>query len=498
MAAEASVLRQKLKAAVQEKGGDEPTIAERLDSWGLGVSQLFIGICAGGVWLADGSELLLISSVTREVAEEWLLDPLQRGFVVTIVFFGILIGNFLSGPYADALGRRQPILVSYVSIFVFSILSSYASGFYTLCCTRFFVGMSFGIGQPACNALIMETSPSKWRIVMMTFIYTLFIVGEAYSAFLILVDDPFMVDLHWRRLLRLGALPALCLGSLAFFCLVESPAYLALNGRNDEAKEVLESIRDSNYGPPGVDYKMPTQASGSRMSFTSRFAYIFGPQLKVTTLILMYSCFTLNFCYYGCLYAFPQVLPDLEMDGSPAVQLLVGALWEEPGFVLGAILGMQVARKPSIRIYLFGLVMAVGLFIVGAGHSGDSSFLHFALMSGYYGSKAFLAMGFLLVYLYSSEVFPTEARVTGTAVCLAAGRVAGMLSPLVFEMLFEATGHFNMFFVCVLVLALLNFFLIPLLPFETFGITLKDHAEPNLEDTRIAGLDRRAYGAADP
>lgn len=491
--------RQKTQIAVQEKDGDAPTIGERIDGWGLGFSQLFIGICAGGVWLADGSELLLISSVTREVAEEWVLDPLQRGFVVTIVFFGILVGNFLSGPYADALGRRQPIVVSYVGIFFFSILSSYAVGFYTLCCTRFFVGMSFGIGQPACNGLIMETSPSRWRIVMMTFIYSLFIIGEAYSAFLILADDPMMVQLQWRRLLRLGALPALCLGTIAFTFLVESPAWLALNGRDDEAKEVLETIRDANYGPPGVDFKPPTKtAAGSQMSFSSRFAYIFGPHLKGTTFILMYSCFTLNFCYYGCLYAFPQVLPDLEMSGSPAVQLLVGALWEEPGFVLGAILGLQVARKPSIRIYLFGLVMTVGLFIVGAGRSGQSSFLYFALMAGYYGSKAFLGMGFLLVYLYSSEVFPTEARVTGNAVCLAAGRVAGMIAPLVFELLLDATGHFSMFFVCVLTLALLNFFLIPLLPFETFGMTLKDHAEPNPEDTRIASVEKRAYGAAGP
>merc|ERR1740115_66709 len=100
------------------------------------------------------------------------------------------------------------------------------------------------------------------------------------------------------------------------------------------------------------------------------------------------------------------------------------------------------------------------------GHKGEGAFVSFALTAGCYGLRGFLGTGFLLVYLYATEVFPTEVRVTGNAVCLAAGRVAAMLTPLVFEVLVSRTGGYSAFFVCIMALLLVNFFLISLLPFE--------------------------------
>lgn len=40
----------------------------------------------------------------------------------------------------------------------------------------------------------------------------LFMFGEIYAAILIMSDDIDMVDLHWRRLIVLGAVPSLGFG----------------------------------------------------------------------------------------------------------------------------------------------------------------------------------------------------------------------------------------------------------------------------------------------
>merc|ERR1719316_1695796 len=127
--------------------------------------------------------------------------------MVTIVYIGVLAGNLISGPLADRYGRFHLIQSSYIGIFTFSILSSLMMSYWSLCFWRFFVGFSFGIGQPPWNVLATEITPAKWRVVVNGLSQSLFIVGEIYSCALILADDPTMLTLNWRHLLQLGAIP---------------------------------------------------------------------------------------------------------------------------------------------------------------------------------------------------------------------------------------------------------------------------------------------------
>eukprot|EP00929_Paragymnodinium_shiwhaense_P044566 TRINITY_DN22845_c0_g1_i2.p1 TRINITY_DN22845_c0_g1~~TRINITY_DN22845_c0_g1_i2.p1 ORF type:complete len:443 (+),score=74.83 TRINITY_DN22845_c0_g1_i2:99-1427(+) len=421
----------------------KPPISEIVDRLGFGVAQLRAAILGGGVWLADGAELLLISSVTQAVADEWSFSPLQRGTVVSIVFVGILAGNLLSGPIGDSLGRRQLIIWSYVGIFVWSMVSSLAVDFYSLSLTRLCVGFSFGIGQPAWNALGSEITPASWRIAMQSLSTCLFVTGEVYSAFLLIEDDPNMQKLDWRWLLRMGAIPSLIYIVFSSIYLLQSPCFLALQGQNAEARAVLERMRYDNgvehveieFQAPEGDGFIHGQTSWELLARQARI--VFGRHLFGSTIIVMYSCFVLNFAYYGCLYAFPQVLPSVRTAHPPAVELLIGALWEYPGLIGGYIVGMYMKRKPAMKLYLFATFASLMLFGLGCirpavdniqeqdvAEAGASLILNM----GYYGIKVFTNIGFCVVYQYSVEIYPTEARITGTAVNLAGGRVAGMVA----------------------------------------------------------------------
>merc|ERR1711974_163656 len=61
------------------------------------------------------------------------------------------------------------------------------------------------------------------------------------------------------------------------------------------------------------------------------------------------------------------------------------------------------------------------------------------------GIKSAGMVGFVSMYQYSTEIYPTVARTTGTAACVAGGRLGGMLAPLFYEMLEGAYG-FEAFF----------------------------------------------------
>jgi len=433
------------------------------------------------VWLADGSELLLISSVTLAVSDEWNLASTERGLIVTIVFIGVLIGNLFCGPLGDTYGRRHVIIASYAGIFLFSVLSSFSDNLWTLCLARILVGLSFGFGQPAWNVLASEITPATYRIPMMAFTMTLFCFGALYSSILIIVDDESMEHNHWRWLLRMGAIPSFVFGIVAMIFLHQSPTYLALHGREDDARTVLESMSYDNSlpGDTPVSFRPAPAAEtdGSTETVVWQFGAIFSRYMVSSTTILMWSTFVLNVAYYGALYAFPQVLPEISISNlSAGVELLLGAVWEILGNIMACILGMCFLRKPVMKLYLCLQAVSFLLFVVGATvatrHRNLGVQIIFYL--GYFGIKVFVAIGFIIVYLYASEIYPTEMRMTGTAVILGCGRLGSMLAPLVFENLRQWTGTFQTFFYIIAALSAVNFLLVGFLPFETGGMLLTD------------------------
>merc|ERR1719198_1256782 len=166
-----------------------------------------------------------------------------------------------------------------------------------------------------------------------------------------------MIDLSWRWLICLGAIPSLVFLMLSMFMLTESPSFLMVSGRHQEAQDVLLEMRSANNALH-VDVTLPDQALTvgpvRRPSVTIRekLGIVFGRHLAYSTLVVCVSVFTLNFLFYGGLYAFPQVLPDLKLHVSPAVNLMVGAIVELPGYFVGVMVGNYLSRKTCMLMYL--------------------------------------------------------------------------------------------------------------------------------------------------
>jgi len=455
-----------------------PTLPEMIEKVGIGATQLRFIFTGGGVWFADGAELLLISAVTSSVAAEWNLDPLQRGSMVTMVYLGVLVGNVISGPVGDKHGRRQLILASYVGIFVFSIISSFMADFGSLCFWRFFVGFSFGLGQPPWNVLASEVTPAKWRIVTNGLSQGLFALGEVFSALLIIGDDPTMENLDWRKLLRLGAIPSFLFWVAATFFLGQSPFFLAQTGQHEEAVAVLGMMQRDNCLPNfSVQFAaLPAPREDTDdLGIMSQFRKLGTGPFFITTIIMSYTCFTCNFLYYGTMYAFPNLLPILGRHAvhgaSPGVQLLVGAVWEVPGIALACFFGTCMPRKPVLQLYCFTTGLCVILFVAGS-TGGDAGLPTLAWHIGYYGIKCMVQSGWVVAYMYVTEVYPTTVRTTGTSLNFAAGRVAAIISPLVYEKLKEVTGSYVTFFYILAGSLFLNCAVIHFLPIETFNRSL--------------------------
>eukprot|EP00434_Breviolum_minutum_P008159 symbB.v1.2.007193.t1/scaffold436.1/size343649/25 len=276
-----------------------------------------------------------------------------------------------------------------------------------------------------------------------------------------MMDDLTMQFLHWRVLLRLGAMPSFALFLLSAAYLNESPMFLALKGRSHEARHVVERMGRLNQASSVlVDFELNSEASGrhngSLVSEMGRqMNMVFSAHFLVVTLVIMSVCFTLNLVYFGSLFAFPQVLPML-MHGQAASELLVGALWELPGLAMGLLLGIMASRP---------LTCSIICFIVGAhGHPEQEKTMKVFLFIGYYGIKCVPNIGFIVAYQMSAEVYPTEARSMGAGLALAAGRLAAMISPLIYEAAVMWTGTYLVFFLIMAALCISNLYMVDLLP----------------------------------
>lgn len=60
----------------------ERSIDEVVESIGYGPSQVWTGLLVNGSWLADGCELLVLSSIGTVLAAEWQLTLLQQGMLL--------------------------------------------------------------------------------------------------------------------------------------------------------------------------------------------------------------------------------------------------------------------------------------------------------------------------------------------------------------------------------------------------------------------------------
>ena len=140
------------------------TVEEQLERCGFGLFQC-IAVTAFVLFIiADGMELV-VTNITWSVMplEEWGATPADRALVVSVAFFGFVVGAVFGALTGDTFGRR-PLLYAHSLIFVpASIFSALSTGLIMLISTRFLVGVSVGLVLPTAVALISEFTPKHFR-----------------------------------------------------------------------------------------------------------------------------------------------------------------------------------------------------------------------------------------------------------------------------------------------------------------------------------------------
>lgn len=443
---------------------NQAMIAARLDR--LPVSRYHYRLLTinGFAWAFDAFDVGLITFVVAALNRAWGLTPVQTGIVLSSGMFGMLLGAFLSGPLADRYGRKAIFQWTMLIFSVFSLLCAFSWNFYSLIVFRFFVGLGLGGETPVVTSLLGEFVPSNGRGRIQGLLNTFWAVGWLGAAAISYYIIPW---LGWQWAFVAGALPALYIWVVRR-SMPESPRWLALHGRTEEADAIVKQIEQEVSGTtPLPEIKEDVLAAYEETKVTT--AALFSRQYLSRTVMLWALWFMGMFGYYG-LFAW---LPSLLVRGGHTMiqsflYVLIMQLAYVPNQILSAYLMDRLGRKKLLVGNLFLAMAATLAFGYALDH--ELTTLHVIILgiivsffvSGVWG----------ITYMYTPELYPTGIRVTGTSWAATASRVGSMLAPLIVGYSLSTLGISGVFSVVAGAFAVAGVF-VAVLGVETKGQALE-------------------------
>jgi len=393
---------------------------ERLDAIGVWPYPRRILIVLGAAYFFAFYDVVNIGDALPEIAKQFDVSSTTSGYAVSIGLLGYVVGSLSDSVISDRLGRRPALVVSVVMIVIGSLVTAFSGSFEVLVAGRFISGMGIGAEIAAAAAYLNGISPTRLRGRAGSQAVLWGYVGIAVTPFVALALVPTFTD-GWRVMFLIAAVGALAV--LPFRRrLPESPRWLVMKGRDDEALALVEEA-ESFAAAQGPAPEMPElKPSTDRRPF-------WAAALLFLAIWLIY--YVAN---YGWLTLAPTLLTGKGFSLSTSLTFLcVSGL----GFVLGAWASVRFSERFERKLSIFvGLVaFAAGLTVIGLAPVGAVITIFGFIVSA--------TIGFVvpLMYVLTAEQFDTPTRARGVAMGDGLGHLGGAAAPLIILPV-AATGFF--------------------------------------------------------
>ncbi|KAI6679480.1 hypothetical protein NL676_033361 [Syzygium grande] len=199
---------------------------------------LFCTILASTNSILLGYDIGVMSGAVICIRENLKITKVQEQFLVGILNVFSLVGSLASGKTSDLIGRRYTIVLAASTFLIGALLMGLAPSYAVLMVGRVVAGIGVGYSLMIAPLYTAEIAPASVR-GMLTSLPEFFIVAGILLGFVCNYAFAGLPEwLNWRIMLGIAAIPAIGLGSSIMF-MPESPRWLVMKGRIEEAKRVL-------------------------------------------------------------------------------------------------------------------------------------------------------------------------------------------------------------------------------------------------------------------
>ena len=257
-----------------------------------GIFLIAVVVSLGG--FIFGFDASVISGVVAYVSQEYGLDVWQQGLVVSAPSLAAILASLTVVPLSDVVGRRRMLIIVAVLYLVSAVASALAPGFLTLVLARAIGGLAFG-SLMVTPIYVAEIAPARLRGVLVSVNQMNIVVGlsAAYFGNYLIValsgrDYPWVAQLGintvpWRWMLGLQILPAAAWVGLLFL-VPESPRWLIVKGRLEEARRVLRGMVAAAEVEPQITSVLETLRESAESGRT-KFRQLISKQMRLALFI---------------------------------------------------------------------------------------------------------------------------------------------------------------------------------------------------------------------
>jgi MFS transporter, AAHS family, benzoate transport protein len=378
-----------------------------------------LAICLVSI-VFEGYDLVAYGTALPSILADarWGLGPAHAGLIASYALVGMLVGSLLAGAIGDFVGRRWLVIASTAWFSAWMAVTALAGSLAVFGLARFMVGVGIGALIPTAAALAVEFAPPGRGNAHSAIVWAGYPGGGVLAALLGLL---FLPEFGPRSLFWIGVLPIVTVVPLALRFLPESPSFLALRGRHEEAGRVARYYGVGLPAPAGEGIEAERRGPLALFDRGRRTATVLMGLMSAGGLLLTFGLNTW----------LPQLMRS---SGYPLGSALSFLLVLNAGAILVPLFVARAADRigpqkivalsfagAAVAISLMSLKLAtVGLYV-----------LTFVAGAGTIGAQ-------VLVYGFAATYYPATCRAAGLAWTASVGRLGGITGPTVAGLLIAA------------------------------------------------------------
>ncbi|XP_072942657.1 solute carrier family 22 member 1-like [Epargyreus clarus] len=334
--------------------------------------------------------------------------------VGTVHSFGNMVGLLLQGQISDRFGRKTAAVFAGTMGAVLGLTKSFATSFWFYIALE---GLEAAIGDALSPMFMLSIEiVEKKRAVLFQMILL-----NCYTAGLIIMPFIAWAVPYWRNFLRVIYAPTLIILTYSFF-LDESIRWLFSKGKKERAIKLIEKISRRNKVEVDrilldkLDYT--DEESSNKFNDRKLLVKTFKSRIMLQRfLVCMVWWFTITLINYG------MMISSVLIDGNKYINFALLMLMDIPANVFYWLALSKYKRKmPLISSFIVGGVFCISQPFIPKGYAwvGLILFMAFEMLATF---------SYNIVYMYTSELFPTYTRNSMHAICSAMGRVGSLIAP---------------------------------------------------------------------
>ena len=378
-------------------------------------------------------------------------------------FIGSSIGSIFLGYVADRYGRKHTFCALALIMFCSNMSTYFVKEMWQFILIRTIVGAA---GSGCMNAMyvqVFEFMLPRHRAIASNW------VQISYGTAIIYLACIAYFFRKWRQIILYTTIP--CTISILALAMYQSPRWLLLKKRYQEAEEVLKKLSKFNKRPIDDicfrDNEIDVQKAPC--SIIDCFKYKKTATIFFSILILQ---------YFGGIVYYTMYLEFNRIGGSMYIVIIFAALADFPALVIASYFPNKIGRKKFFMVsFLIVALCTLPIVFIPKNYEHVVTVRIISSVS----IKIFFSCGMDTLILWTLEVFPTAVRTQGLVLTSMGSKLGSATAPFIVE--FFRQVSYVAPFLMIIGLSVCEILLSLLLP-ETLGLPSGENFEDFFVDKR--------------